>query len=111
MADKTPKIANAMYIQPSPSWMAGQQYAHRSIVLGVFSLFFMGVFLGPAAVRQANKAESLNVVAVFGRTFGRVGTGLGVLALVIYSYKLFAPEPVREWMSGLPTFLGFFLPW
>lgn len=99
-----------MYVQPSPNWLLGQRYAQKSIVTGVFGFFILGIILGPAAIRQARKAESFNVVAVFGKTLGIIDTLMGVAITLFITYKLFAPEPVRNWVEALPALLLGLLP-
>lgn len=95
-----PVIANAVYVQPSPNWLLGQRYAQKAIVTGFFGLFFLGIFLGPAAIRHARKAESFNVPAVFGKTLGTIGTLIGVTVCMIVAYKLFAPDYIIAWVEG-----------
>jgi uncharacterized YccA/Bax inhibitor family protein len=92
-------IANAVYVQPSPNWLLGQRYAQKAIVTGLFGIFILGIFLGPAAIRHARKAESFNVPAVFGKTLGTIGTLIGV----IVAYKMFAPDYVITWVEGATT--------
>ena len=96
-------IANAVYVQPSPNWLLGQRYAQKAIVTGLFGIFILGIFLGPAAIRHARKAESFNVPAVFGKTLGTIGTLIGVSVCVIVAYKLFAPDYVVTWVEGAAT--------
>lgn len=102
--------ASTTYVQPSPNWLLGQRYAQKSIVTGVFGLFILGIILGPAAIRQARKAESFNVVAVFGKTLGIIDTIMGIAITLFITYKLFAPEPVRTWVEALPNLLLGLLP-
>ncbi|MCU1633051.1 MAG: hypothetical protein JWM61_1703 [Micrococcaceae bacterium] len=61
---------------------AGQSYAQKSLLLGVLSLFFLGVILGPLAIINARKAEQLQVPAVAGKVLGWLGTAFGALALI-----------------------------
>lgn len=94
-----PNIATAVYVQPSPNWLLGQRYAQKAIVTGLFGLVFLGIFLGPAAIRQARKAESFNVPAVFGKTLGTIGTLIGVSVCLMVSYNLFAPDYIIDWVD------------
>lgn len=56
----------------------GQQLAQTSMILGILSLFVVGVILGPLAISKANKAErQFQTSATVGKVTGWVGTVLG----------------------------------
>ncbi|GER23951.1 hypothetical protein NCCP1664_24460 [Zafaria cholistanensis] len=64
--------------------MRGQQLAQTSMILGILSLFVVGVILGPIAIVKARQAERLNTPATVGKVTGWIGTILGVAGIVIF---------------------------
>ncbi|MCQ9162975.1 hypothetical protein [Arthrobacter sp. STN4] len=66
----------------------GQSHRSNSLALGVIGLFFLGIILGPLAISQANKAESLGVPAAAGKVLGTIdliGGALLLISFLVYS--------------------------
>lgn len=74
--------AQPTYIQNSPEQMRGQQLAQTSMILGILSLFLVGIILGPIAIVKAKRAEELHAAATVGKVTGWIGTIFGILGLV-----------------------------
>ncbi|RMB58821.1 DUF4190 domain-containing protein [Tessaracoccus antarcticus] len=70
------------YPQGSPDQMRGQQLAQTSMILGIISLFAVGIILGPLAIIKAKRAEELGGDAKVGKITGWIGTVLGALWIV-----------------------------
>lgn len=70
------------YGQNNPDQMRGQQLAQTSMILGIISLFAVGIILGPLAIVKAKRAEEAGGDAKVGRITGWIGTILGVLWLI-----------------------------
>ncbi|HCM95994.1 MAG TPA: hypothetical protein DIT09_15500 [Glutamicibacter sp.] len=67
--------------------MAGIQMAQTSMVLGILSIFFIGIILGPLAIAKANRAErEFNTPATAGKITGWIGL---ILALGWVAYVAF----------------------
>ncbi|WP_417366369.1 hypothetical protein [Glutamicibacter arilaitensis] len=59
---------------PARPNMAGIQMAQTSMVLGILSIFFFGIILGPLAIAKANRAErEFNTPASAGKVTGWIG--------------------------------------
>lgn len=74
--------AQPTYIQNSPDQMRGQQLAQTSMILGIISLFVVGIILGPIAIVKAKRAEELHTAATVGKVTGWIGTVLGILWII-----------------------------
>lgn len=61
----------------------GQSKAKVALICGIVGLFLFGIVLGPIAIVQANKAESLGVKATGGKVLGWIDTIFGVIGLII----------------------------
>jgi len=61
----------------------GQSKAKIALVLGIIGLFLFGIILGPIAIVQANKAESLGAKATAGKVLGWIDTIFGILGIVL----------------------------
>lgn len=59
----------------------GESRAKTSLILGVIGLFVFGIVLGPIAIAQASKAESLGASATGGKVLGWIDTGLAVFSI------------------------------
>ncbi|MFF5792117.1 hypothetical protein ACFY5D_08730 [Paeniglutamicibacter sp. NPDC012692] len=70
------------YIQNSPEQLRGAQLAQTSMILGILSLFVVGIILGPIAISKAKKAEELHTAATVGKVTGWIGTIFGILGLL-----------------------------
>ena len=77
-----PQPGQPFQAQNSPEQMRGQQLAQTSMILGILSLFVVGVILGPIAIVKAKQAERLNTAATVGKVTGWIGTILGVLSIL-----------------------------
>ncbi len=72
---------------PAGPNMAGIQMAQTSMVLGILSIFFIGIILGPLAIAKANRAErEFNTPATAGKVTGWIGL---ILALGWVAYVAF----------------------
>ena len=87
--DNTPQYNGAnpyqgapAYTQNSPEQLRGSQLAQTSMILGILSLFVVGIILGPIAISKAKQAEQLNVAATVGKVTGWIGTILSLLSIV-----------------------------
>ena len=71
------------YGYPSPLQYQGQQMAQTSMILGIISLFALGIILGPLAISKANKAErEFNTPATVGKVTGWIGTILALVTII-----------------------------
>lgn len=77
-----PNAPQMVYTQNSVEQLRGQQLSQTSMILGILSLFVVGIILGPIAISKANQAEKLHVAATVGKVTGWIGTILSALALV-----------------------------
>lgn len=71
-----------IYVQNSPDQLRGAQLAQTSMILGILSLFVVGIILGPIAISKAKQAERLNSAATVGKVTGWIGTILSILAII-----------------------------
>ena len=70
---------NGHYPPPHP----GVALSQTSMILGILSLFVVGVILGPIAIIKGNEAErAYGVQATVGKVTGMVGLILGALQLL-----------------------------
>lgn len=76
------QAAQSYQFQNSPDQLRGQQLAQTSMILGILSLFVLGVVLGPIAIVKASQAEKLNTGATVGKVTGWIGTIMGALSVV-----------------------------
>ncbi|WP_298582382.1 hypothetical protein [uncultured Kocuria sp.] len=67
---------------PHPMVMQGMNHRSNATVLGVIGLFVLGIVLGPLAISQANKAQSMGVPATAGKVLGWIGLIFGLLGLL-----------------------------
>ena len=76
----------------------GAQLAQTSMILGIISLFVVGIILGPIAIVKANRAErEFNTSATVGKVTGWIGTILGALwflYIIFVFLMVFAVIPV-----------------
>ncbi|MFJ6415775.1 hypothetical protein [Paeniglutamicibacter sp. NPDC091659] len=72
------------YIQNSPEQLRGAQLAQTSMILGILSLFVVGIILGPIAISKAKKAEELHTAATVGKVTGWIGTILAILSIIAF---------------------------
>ena len=70
------------YIQNSPEQLRGAQLAQTSMILGILSLFVVGIILGPIAISKAKQAEQLHTAATVGKVTGWIGTIFGILTIL-----------------------------
>lgn len=71
-------------MERSPQWLAGSKASQTSMILGLIGFFvpFVGIILGPLAIKKAKEAESLNNTATVGKIFGWIDT-IGVAIYII----------------------------
>lgn len=77
----------------APQAGEGEKAAQLSLVLGITGFFVAGLILGPLAIWQARRAESLGVPATAGKVLGWILTvlwGSVLLALIVLVVFLFA---------------------
>lgn len=67
------------YAPTPPRNEEGESASKLSMILGIISIFFAGLILGPLAIYQANKAEKLGAEATIGKVTGWIGTILAAL--------------------------------
>lgn len=76
----------------------GAQLAQTSMILGIISLFVVGIVLGPIAIVKANRAErEFNTSATVGKVTGWIGTifgALGFLYIIFIILAVFVSFPV-----------------
>jgi hypothetical protein len=67
----------------NPQQAEGAQLAQTSMILGIISLFVVGIILGPIAIVKAKKAErEFNTDATVGKVTGWIGTIFGILGVL-----------------------------
>lgn len=66
----------------SPEQEQGEKFAQTSMILGIISIFFAGIILGPLAIHKASQAQQLNADATVGKITGWIGTILAALSLL-----------------------------
>ncbi|GEO94734.1 DUF4190 domain-containing protein [Kocuria turfanensis] len=67
---------------PHPMAMQGMSHKSNAVVLGVIGLFVLGIVLGPLAISQASKAQSMGVPATAGKVLGWIDLAFGLLGLL-----------------------------
>lgn len=72
-----------VYTQNSVEQLQGAQHAQTSMILGILSLFFIGIILGLIAISKAKKAEQLHTAATVGKVTGWIGAILGLVGIVV----------------------------
>jgi len=76
---------------PSPQQLEGAQLAQTSMILGILSLFIVGIILGPIAIVKANRAErEFHASATVGKVTGWIGTILGALWILWVGFVIIA---------------------
>lgn len=76
---------------PSPQQLEGAQLAQTSMILGILSLFIVGIILGPIAIVKANRAErEFHTSATVGKVTGWIGTILGALWILWVGFVIIA---------------------
>ncbi|WP_404287157.1 hypothetical protein [Glutamicibacter arilaitensis] len=61
----------------------GAQLAQTSMILGIISLFVVGIILGPIAISKAKRAErEFNTDATVGKVTGWIGTIFGIIGVL-----------------------------
>lgn len=66
--------------------LLGLQHRKTSIVLGVISLFILGIPLGAFAFINARKAEAHGVKATAGKVLGIIGFIAGAIVLGVFVF-------------------------
>jgi uncharacterized membrane protein (DUF485 family) len=66
--------------------LLGLQHRKTAIILGVISLFFLGIPLGVLAFVNARKAEAHGVKATAGKVLGVIGFVTGAIVLGIFVF-------------------------
>ena len=71
-------------MERSPQWLAGSKASQMSMIFGLIGFFvpFVGIILGPLAIKKAKEAESLNNTATVGKVFGWIDT-IGVAIYIV----------------------------
>ncbi|WP_404287155.1 hypothetical protein [Glutamicibacter arilaitensis] len=92
---------NGQYLPPHP----GVSLSQTSMILGILSLFVVGVILGPIAIMKGNEAERVyGVPATVGKVTGMIGLIFGalqVLAIVGYFLLILFIIPFSIYGSGM----------
>ncbi len=70
--------------QVNPDMARGAQLAQTSMILGILSLFVVGIVLGPIAIVKAKQAEKLGGDAKVGKITGWIGAILGAVWIIIF---------------------------
>ncbi|GAA1764032.1 hypothetical protein [Kocuria aegyptia] len=78
-----PGYQNGYQQGPGPGSAQGESHKRNSIIMGVIGLFLLGIVLGPLAIWQASKAETLGVKATAGKVLGWIDLVFGVLGLFV----------------------------
>ena len=78
MATSAPTVTTAQ------DQLLGAQHRKTSIILGVISLFILGLPLGVFAFINARKAEAYGVKATAGKVLGSVGFITGVIVVGVF---------------------------
>lgn len=76
------------YIQSQRDSTEGKRIARTSLILGIVSIFFVGIIIGPIAIIMANKAESYKVPATGGKVTGWIGSIVSLAVIVFYGVML-----------------------
>lgn len=67
----------------NPQQAEGAQLAQTSMILGIISLFVVGIILGPLAIVKAKQSErEFNTDATVGKVTGWIGTIFGILGVL-----------------------------
>lgn len=66
----------------------GQSKAKSALIIGIIGLFVFGIILGPIAIVQANKAESLGTKATGGKVLGWIDLIFGLIGIVLIIMNL-----------------------
>ena len=90
-----------VYTQNSVEQLQGAQHAQTSMILGILSLFFIGIILGPIAISKAKKAEQLHTAATVGKVTGWIGAILGVVGIVVAIIAIIAMVGTAGAMSQM----------
>lgn len=85
-----PGAPQMVYTQNSAEQLQGQQLSQTSMILGILSLFVVGIILGPIAISKAKKAEQLHVAATVGKVTGWIGTIFGILSIIWFVFFIVA---------------------
>lgn len=90
--DYPPTVGNAshpqpayqqVYVEKAPSVLEGEKLAKTSTILGIVSIYCVGLILGPMAIVKAAKAEKLGVDSTVGKVTGWLGVIFGAITIVI----------------------------
>lgn len=87
-ADATP-VFQQVYIEKAPEQLEGEKLAKTSTILGIVSIYFAGLILGPMAIIKAAKAEKLGVDSTVGKVTGWLGVVFGTLTIVVSIFYAF----------------------
>ncbi len=82
---------------PNQNQFVGSQLAQTSMILGIVSLFLLGIILGPIAIIKARQAErEFNTPATVGKVTGWIGLILGLIYVLsfvgVIVFAIMAPE-------------------
>lgn len=78
-----------VYVEKAPSVLEGEKLAKTSTILGIVSIYFAGLILGPMAIIKAAKAEKLGVDSTVGKVTGWLGVVFGTLTIVVSIFYAF----------------------
>ncbi|WP_345470977.1 DUF4190 domain-containing protein [Glutamicibacter ectropisis] len=83
------------------SQLEGNQLAQTSMILGILSLFVLGIVLGPIAIVKARRAErEFNTAATVGKVTGWIGTILAAITILCFIgfilLAIFVPDAAYE---------------
>lgn len=78
------------YVEKPAEILEGEKLAKTSTILGIVSVLFLGLILGPIAIVKAARAEKLGVDSTVGKVTGWLGTIWGAIyILLVILYSLF----------------------
>lgn len=78
-----------VYVEKAPSVLEGEKLAKTSTILGIVSVCFAGLILGPMAIVKAAKAEKLGVDSTVGKVTGWIGTIWGAIYILLMLLYVF----------------------
>ncbi|WP_334121432.1 DUF4190 domain-containing protein [Glutamicibacter sp.] len=101
-----PQYQQSPYQNGYPGYSAqaqleGNQLAQTSMILGILSLFVLGIVLGPIAIVKARRAErEFNTAATVGKVTGWIGTILAAITILCFIgfilLAIFVPDAAYE---------------
>lgn len=78
-----------VYVEKAPSVLEGEKLAKTSTILGIVSIYFVGLILGPMAIVKAAKAEKLGVDSTVGKVTGWLGIIIAAVTIIFSILYIF----------------------